>query len=160
MQADLQRFQVATASGAKVWELSAPARSRAQALVNDAAARACTPDVEADAAQSTAELREGSGSGGAQDVKVTVLHAACSARSVALVEFIWQVCLLIYLSCPLVPSQLLIVSVIVMLGTLRSTTWRANRDALESHHSSYCLTKSSLRIMLQQNAKHGTDHYT
>lgn len=91
LQADIKKFQVATASGAKVLELSGPSRSRAQALVNDTEARASASEGEVSPVQCPTELREGSSSGNGGDVQVTVLHAACSTRSVALVEFIWQV---------------------------------------------------------------------
>lgn len=95
LQGDIRKLQVATASGAQVCELTGPARSRALALVNDAVTQACVPEAEGGPAQSPAQLREGSGSGSGSgnggEVQVTVLHAACSTRSVALVEFIWQV---------------------------------------------------------------------
>lgn len=84
-------MQVATASGAMVWELCGPSHSRAQALVDDAEARSAMPESDGCALQAPCELREGGAFGNGGDVQVTVLHAACATRSVALVEFIWQV---------------------------------------------------------------------
>jgi hypothetical protein len=100
VQGDIKKLQVATASGAKVWESCSAFRTESEAVMHEANARAAA----AGAAAPPAELQD-SASAATADAPLTVLHVACSKGCPAVVEFLWQVCTLYEPLQPFAPAS-------------------------------------------------------